>query len=207
MRGERGVCVCVCPSPWVPSLVRAAVTALLHKMGYILWLDVSVWAEEAWKANVLPESQGEGFLLQLRFGLAVFLWHLYHSSGELGAVSLCMLRFLAKWKWWIWIHRMRRAQENQNQGPCSSIAGKANPSGSCSATSLLLPLGSSGYVELFLCTEPAGGCSLTFCYFSGVERLGRGSDSFWDQPWGADRLGEERRQQGLWSCSKIGMAL
>lgn len=62
----------------------------------------------------------------------------------------------------MWIHRRRRAQENQKQRHCGSTAAKANPTGSCSATSLMSPLGSSDHVELFLCAKPAEGCSLTF---------------------------------------------
>lgn len=37
----------------------------------------------------------------------------------------------------------------------SSVATKTNPAGSCSATSLASPLGSSDHIELSLCSKPA----------------------------------------------------
>lgn len=69
-------------------------------------------------------------------------------------------------------NRERRAQENKTQRHCSSTAAKSNPTGSCSATSLMLPL---GYLTtLFLCATSVEGCPLTFCWFSVVEWLGTG---------------------------------
>lgn len=129
--------------------------------------------KEIWKTSVLLESQGEVFVASLG-SAAAFLWHLSLRRalhGELEVVTLHMQCFFGKWELRIWIHEMRRATENQNQRICSSTAAKANPAGTCSATSLLSLLGSSDHAELFWWAKPAEGCPLSFCYLSVAEPL------------------------------------